>query len=95
MHTRFTMRFFAIASALLALVSYVERLYAEKGKLLSRDFEENIEAYEQRVEPRLGVSSARAALSMQLLSQLFTASIALIIARARPGVGEREGFRPG
>ena len=71
-----------ILSAVLALVSYVERLYAEKGKLLSRDFEENIEAYEQRVEPRLGVSSARAALSMQLLSQLLTASIALIIGYA-------------
>jgi len=71
-----------ILSAVLALVSYVERLYAEKGKLLSRDFEENIEAYEQRVEPRLGVSSARAALSMQLLSQLFTASIALIVGYA-------------
>ena len=71
-----------ILSALLALVSYVERLYAEKGKLLSRDFEENIEAYEQRVELKLGVSSARAALSMQLLSQLSTASIALIIGYA-------------
>jgi len=71
-----------ILSAVLALVSYVERLYAEKGKILSRDFEENIEAYEHKVEPRLGVSSARAALSMQLLSQLFTASIALIIGYA-------------
>jgi len=71
-----------LLSALLALVSYGERLYAEKGKILSRDFEENIEAYEQKVEPRLGVGSARAALSMQLLSQLFTAAIALIIGYA-------------
>ena len=71
-----------VLSAALSLVSYVERLYAEKGKILSREFEENIEAYEQRVEPNLGVSSARAALSMQLLSQLLTASIALIIGYA-------------
>src|SRR5215813_2710471 len=71
-----------ILSAVLALVSYVERLYAEKGKILSREFEENIEAYELRVEHKLGVSSARAALSMQLLSQLLTAFIALIIGYA-------------
>lgn len=71
-----------VLSALLALVSYVERIYAEKGKLLSREFQENIESYEQRVEPKLGVSSARAALSMQLLSQLFTAAISLLIGYA-------------
>ena len=71
-----------VLSAVLALVSYVERLYAEKGKILSREFEENIESYERRVEPKLGVSSARAALSMQLLSQLFTAAISLLIGYA-------------
>ena len=71
-----------VLSALLSLVSYVERVYAEMGKILSREFQENIEIYELRVEPRLGVSSARAALSMQLLSQLFTAAIALIIGYA-------------
>ena len=71
-----------ILSGLLTLASYVERLYAEKGKILSREFEENIESYEQRVEPKLGVSSARVALSMQLLSQLFTAAISLTIGYA-------------
>jgi putative hemolysin len=71
-----------ILSGLLSLVSYVERVYAETGKILSRDFQENIEMYELRVEPKLGVSSARAALSMQLLSQLFTAAMALIIGYA-------------
>ena len=40
--------------ALLALVSYVDRLYHEMGKFLSREFQENIDAYEQLVEPRLG-----------------------------------------
>jgi CBS domain containing-hemolysin-like protein len=72
----------AILSVLLALVSYVERLYAEEGKILSREFEENIESFERRVEPNLGVSSARVALSMQLLSQLFTAAISLLIGYA-------------
>ncbi len=64
----------------LTLVSYVERLYTEMGKFLSREFQENIEAFEQRVEPKLGVSRERAALSMALLEQLVTAAIALLIA---------------
>ena len=40
-----------VLMALLALVSYVDRLYAEMGKFLAREFQENIEAYEERVEP--------------------------------------------
>jgi len=65
--------------ALLALVSYVDRLYAEMGKFLSREFQENIEAYEQQVEPRLKVNSERAALSMAMLTQLCVAAIGLVI----------------
>jgi putative hemolysin len=30
---------------LLVLVSYVDRLYTESGKFLSREFQENIEAF--------------------------------------------------
>ena len=69
----------AILSTLLTLVSYVERIYSEKGKILSREFEENIASYEHRVEPKMGVGPSRVALSMQLLAQLFTASISLLI----------------
>ena len=64
---------------LLALVSYVDRLYAEMGKFLSREFQENIEAYEERVEPRLHVSRDRAAMSMTVLTQLSMASIGVLI----------------
>ncbi len=65
--------------ALLALVSYVDRLHAEMGKFLAREFEENIEVYEQRVEPRLRVSRERAALSMAVLTQICMASIGVLI----------------
>ena len=68
-----------VLMALLALVSYVDRLYAEMGKFLSREFQENIEAYEQHVEPRLKVTSERAALSMAMLTQLCVAGIGLVI----------------
>ena len=71
-----------ILSALLTLVSYVERVYAEKGKILSREFEENIASYEHRVESKMGVGTSRVALSMQLLAQLCTAAIALLIGYA-------------
>lgn len=68
-----------VLMGLLALVSYVDRLYAEMGKFLSREFQENIEAYEERVEPRLHVSRERAALSMTVLSQLCMASLGVLI----------------
>jgi CBS domain containing-hemolysin-like protein len=64
---------------LLTLVSYVDRLYQEIGKFLSRDFQDNIDAFEQLVEPRLGVTRARAALAMAILPQLVTAAIAMIV----------------
>ena len=65
--------------ALLTLVSYVDRLYQEIGKFLSREFQDNIDAFEQIVEPRLGVTRERASLSMAILSQLVTAAIAMIV----------------
>ncbi len=64
---------------LLTLVSYVDRVYQEIGKFLSRDFQDNIDAFEQMVEPRLGVTRARASLSMAILTQLVTAAIAMIV----------------
>jgi len=64
---------------LLTLVSYVDRVYEEAGRFLSRDFQDNIDAFEQKVEPRLRVSRARASLSMAVLAQLTTAAIALLI----------------
>jgi len=76
---------YAIAAALLlmlcllTLVSYVDRVYSEVGKFLSREFQANISTFEQQIEPRLGVSRTRAALSMAVLSQIMTAAIALLV----------------
>lgn len=65
---------------LLTLVSYVERIHTEAGKFLSREFQENIEAYEQLVEPRLRMSRERAALGIAVLEQLINAAVAMLIA---------------
>ncbi len=80
-----------ILLALLTLVSYVERVYSEIGKFLSRDFQDNIDAFEQEVEPRLGVARTRAALSMAVLAQLIIAAIALLIGFAVFRVGQWNG----
>jgi len=70
---------FLLLIGLLTLVSYVDRVYVEMGKFLSREFLENIEVFEQRVEPRLGASRTRAQLSMAVLTQLTLAAIALLV----------------
>ncbi len=76
---------FAIAAVLflllglLTLVSYVDRVYQELGKFLSREFQDNIDVFEQKVEPALGVQRPRASLSMAVLTQLTMAAIALIV----------------
>ncbi|MGA8761926.1 MAG: hemolysin family protein, partial [Candidatus Sulfotelmatobacter sp.] len=64
---------------LLALVSYVDRVYQEIGKFLSREFQDNIDIFEQKIEPRLRVSRTRASLSMAVLAQLTMAAIALLV----------------
>jgi CBS domain containing-hemolysin-like protein len=65
---------------LLTLVSYVDRVYQEVGKFLSREFQDNIDIFEQKIEPELGVARSRAALSMSVLTQLTMATIALLVA---------------
>src|SRR6202162_3763225 len=64
---------------LLTLLSYVDRVYTEIGKFLSREFQANIATFEQKIEPRLGVGRARAALSMAILTQIMTAAIAMVV----------------
>jgi putative hemolysin len=64
---------------LLTLVSYVDRVYQELGRFLSRDFQHNIDVFEQKVEPQFKASRSRASLSMAVLTQLMTAAITLLI----------------
>jgi len=72
---------------LLTLSSYVDRLYTEAGKFLSREFQANIDAFEQHVEPRLRVARPQAALSMSIVTPLLMAAIAMVIGFAVFGEG--------
>ena len=64
----------------LTLASYVERLYSEMGKFLSREFQENIDAWEQQVEPRLHLKRDHVRLSAAILAQISLACLTLLFA---------------
>jgi CBS domain containing-hemolysin-like protein len=64
---------------LLTLVSYVDRVYTEIGKFLSREFQDNIDSFEQKVEPRLVAGRTRASLAMAILVQITMAAIAMTV----------------
>jgi putative hemolysin len=67
----------AILLFVLTLSSYIARLYAESGKFLPGEFQENIDIWHVKVEPRLGLSRERIALSAAILCQFSLASLAL------------------
>lgn len=70
----------AVLVAILTLLSYADRVYDEAGKFLSREFQENIDVFEERIEPRLGAGRDRAQLSIAVLTPLIMAGIGLVIA---------------
>jgi CBS domain containing-hemolysin-like protein len=59
------------------LVSYISRVYSEFGKILSREIEENLDAWEELVEPQLGLTREHAGLCAVVLQQLALGLIAL------------------
>ncbi len=68
----------AILLAILALVAYVDRIYSEMGKFLAREYQDNIDAWEQVVEPRLRLGRESVALSASILRQLTVATLGVI-----------------
>ena len=77
----------------LTLASYADRLYSEMGKFLAREFQENIDVWEQRLEPRLGMKRDRIALSAAILMLLALAFLTLIFGMLLFDRG-RTGGRP-
>jgi CBS domain containing-hemolysin-like protein len=68
----------AILLVVLTLASYVDRLYSEMGKFLSREFQENIDAWEHHVEPKLHLGRDHIRLSAAILAQLSLACLTLL-----------------
>ena len=65
--------------AVLALAAYVDRVYSEMGKFLAREYQDNIDAWTQVVEPRLHLGRESLALSASVLRQLALSAIALLL----------------
>jgi CBS domain containing-hemolysin-like protein len=77
----------------LTMASYIDRLYSEMGKFLAREFQENIDVWEQRVEPRLHMKRDRISLSAAILMHLSLAFLTLIFGMLL-FAHNRQGDRP-
>jgi CBS domain containing-hemolysin-like protein len=67
-----------LLAAVETLASYISRVYAEFGKILTREIEENLDAWEELIEPQLGLSREHAAISAAVLQQLALGIVALM-----------------
>ncbi|SEB56515.1 hemolysin family protein [Terriglobus roseus] len=63
----------------LTVASYADRVYSEMGKFLAREYQDNLDAWVDGIEPRFGLSRDSVALSASILRQTSLASIALIL----------------
>jgi putative hemolysin len=63
--------------AILALAAYVDRIYSEMGKFLAREYQDNVDSWEEVVEPRFRLGRESIALSASVLRQLSLAALAL------------------
>ena len=68
----------ALLLCVLTLAAYVDRIYSEMGKFLAREYQDNIDSWEEFVEPRLRLGRESLALSASILRQLSLAAIALL-----------------
>lgn len=66
-----------LLAAVVTLASYISRVYSEFGKILSREVQENLDAWAESVEPQLGLSREHAAICASILEMLALGLIAL------------------
>jgi CBS domain containing-hemolysin-like protein len=68
-----------VLAAVETLASYMSRVYSEFGKILSREVQEDLDAWEEIVEPQLGLTREHAALCATALQQVTLGVIALVL----------------
>ncbi len=64
-------------AAVETLAAYINRVYSEFGKILAREVQENLDVWQERVEPQIGLSREHAYLCAAVLQQLALGLIAL------------------
>jgi len=67
----------ALAALVETLASYICRVYSEFGKILSREAQQCLDTWEERIEPRLGLSRDHATIAASVLQQITLGAIAL------------------
>jgi CBS domain containing-hemolysin-like protein len=67
----------AFLAAVETLASYISRVYSEFGKILTREVQENLDAWAERVEPQIGLTREHAYLCAVVLQQLALGMMAL------------------
>ncbi len=75
--TPFSLVLVVFVALVVLLASYINRVYSEFGKILSHEVQDNLDAWEEQVEPQLGLSREHAAISAAVLQQLALGVIAL------------------
>ena len=66
---------------LLTLSAYADRIYAESGKFLARETQDNVDSWTERIEPRFGLSRDSIALSATILRLTSVAALSLLLGR--------------
>ena len=66
-----------LLAAVETLAAYICRVYAEFGKILTHEIEENLDAWEEQIEPQLGLTRDHAAICAAVLQQLTLAVMVL------------------
>jgi CBS domain containing-hemolysin-like protein len=59
-----------LAAIIDTFAAYISRVYSEFGKILPREVQDNLDEWEEKVEPLIGLSRDHAALSASVLQQL-------------------------
>ncbi len=66
-----------VASFVETLAAYISRVYSEFGKILALEIQDNLDTWEEKIEPQLGLTRDHAALCAAVLQQLTLGVIAL------------------
>lgn len=82
-----------VLAVVLTLAAYVDRVYSEMGKFLLREYQENLDAWVDCIEPRFGLSRDNVALSASVLRQTSLAGIALLLGVQRASSSPAAGWQ--
>lgn len=71
----------------LTLGAYADRVYSEMGKFLTREYQDNLDSWVDRIEPRFGLSRDSMALSAAVVRLIAVAALSLLLGSFGPKLG--------